>query len=91
MTTVAAEAVRPGGALVWLALAKPRLNALAVATVGIGYYLGAPELDLVVLLCVVAGSALVAAGGAAFNQVCSLPASSTTEQRLVPEPCSWVL
>ena len=69
MTTVVAEAVRPGGASVWLALVKPRLNALAVATVGIGYYLGAPELDLVVLLCVVAGSALVAAGGAAFNQV----------------------
>ncbi len=69
MTTVVAEAVRPGGASVWLALVKPRLNALAVATVGIGYYLGAPELDLIVLLCVVAGSALVAAGGAAFNQV----------------------
>ena len=69
MTAVVAEAVRPGGAWVWLALAKPRLNALAVATVGIGYYLGAPELDLVVLLCVVTGSALVAAGGAAFNQV----------------------
>ncbi|MCY3593324.1 MAG: heme o synthase [Acidobacteria bacterium] len=53
----------------WLALAKPRLNALAVATVGIGYYLGAGALDLGVLLSVLVGSGLVAAGGAAFNQV----------------------
>lgn len=53
----------------WLALAKPRLNALAVATVGIGYYLGAGALHLGVLLSVLVGSGLVAAGGAAFNQV----------------------
>ncbi len=69
MTLLAAAAAHPGRASVLLALAKPRLNALAVATVGIGYYLGAPELDLVVLLFVLAGSALVAGGGAAFNQV----------------------
>lgn len=56
-------------ASLWLALAKPRLNALAVATVGIGYYLGAGSLDLGVLVSVLAGSGLVAAGGAAFNQV----------------------
>ena len=55
--------------VLWLALAKPRLNALAVATVGIGYFLGAGSTDVEVLLCVLIGSGLVAAGGAAFNQV----------------------
>ena len=69
MTILAAEAARPGRASLLLALAKPRLNALAVATVAIGYYLGAQEFDLAVFLAVVAGSALVASGGAAFNQV----------------------
>ncbi len=69
MTLLAAEAARPSRASLWLALAKPRLNALVVATVGIGYYLGAGTLDLGVLLSVLAGSGLVAAGGAAFNQV----------------------
>ena len=69
MTLLAAEAARPSRASLWLALAKPRLNALAVATVGIGYYLGAGALDLGVLVSVLAGSGLVAAGGAAFNQV----------------------
>lgn len=69
MTLLAAEAARPNRAALWLALAKPRLNALAVATVGIGYYLGADVLDLGVLVSVLIGSGLVAAGGAAFNQV----------------------
>ena len=69
MTLLTAEAVRPNRAALLLAMAKPRLNALAVATVGIGYYLGASVLDIGVLLSVLIGSALVAAGGAAFNQV----------------------
>ncbi len=69
MTLPAAAAARPGRGSILLALVKPRLNALAVATVGIGYYLGAPEFDLVALLLVLAGAALVAGGGAAFNQV----------------------
>lgn len=69
MTLLAAEATRPNRAALWVALAKPRLNALAVATVGFGYYLGADVLDVGVLLSVLVGSGLVAAGGAAFNQV----------------------
>lgn len=64
-----APGVLRGRAALWLALAKPRLNALAVATVGIGYYLGAGALDVGVLLSLLAGSAMVAAGGAVFNQV----------------------
>ena len=59
----------PNRAGLWLALAKPRLNALAVATVGIGYYLGAGAFEPGRLVSVLAGSALVAAGGSAFNQV----------------------
>ena len=60
---------RRSRAALWLALVKPRLNAFAVATVGIGYYLGAGALDVGVLLSLLAGSAMVAAGGAVFNQV----------------------
>ena len=37
MTLLAATAAHPRRGSVLLALAKPRLNALAVATVGIGY------------------------------------------------------
>ena len=54
----------------FVALTKPRLNSLVVATAGVGYYLGAGAgLDLAVLLHVLVGSALVAGGAAAFNQV----------------------
>ena len=67
--TQSAAGVPRGRAALWLALAKPRLNALAVATVGIGYHLGADALDWGVLLSVLVGAGLVAAGGAAFNQV----------------------
>ena len=53
----------------FLALTKPRLNSLVVATAGVGYYLGAFTPDLTVALHVLVGSALVAGGAAAFNQV----------------------
>ena len=54
----------------FLALTKPRLNSLVVATAGVGYYLGAEQgPDLAVALHVLMGSALVAGGAAAFNQV----------------------
>ena len=54
----------------FLALTKPRLNSLVVATAGVGYYLGAAQgPDLAVALHVLMGSALVAGGAAAFNQV----------------------
>jgi protoheme IX farnesyltransferase len=54
----------------YLALAKPRLNVLVVATSAAGYYLGAtgaPELRPMAVA--VAGTALVAAGAAVLNQV----------------------
>ncbi len=54
----------------YLALTKPRLNFLVVATSAAGYYLGsAGAIDLVAMAEAVAGTALVAAGAAALNQL----------------------
>ena len=53
----------------YLALAKPRLNALVVATTGVGYYLGAGEINPVTLAHTLVGTALVAGGASALNQV----------------------
>ncbi|HUF47289.1 MAG TPA: heme o synthase [Vicinamibacterales bacterium] len=53
-----------------LVLTKVRLNALAVATTAAGYYLGAPgPVDVVAMFIVCLGTALVASGAAALNQV----------------------
>jgi protoheme IX farnesyltransferase len=57
----------------YLALTKPRLNFLVVATSAAGYYLGAPggagAIDLLAMASAVAGTALVAGGAAVLNQV----------------------
>ncbi len=57
----------------YLALTKPRLNLLVVATSAAGYYLGAPAsaggLDALQMVSAVAGTALVAGGAAVLNQV----------------------
>ena len=54
----------------YLALTKPRLNFLVVATSAAGYYLGsAGAIDRVAMAEAVAGTALVAAGAAALNQL----------------------
>jgi heme o synthase len=54
----------------YLALTKPRLNILVVATSAAGYYLGAaPPLNVPAMAAAVTGTALVAAGAAALNQV----------------------
>ena len=54
----------------YLELAKPRLNVLVVATSAAGYYLGAAgPPDLAAMAQAVAGTALVASGAAAMNQV----------------------
>jgi protoheme IX farnesyltransferase len=51
-------------------LAKPRLNSLVVLTSAGGYYMAAPpSLDPIALGLASAGTALVAAGAAAINQV----------------------
>lgn len=55
----------------FLALTKPRLNLLVIATAAAGYYLGArgDAFDYLTLLHTLAGTALVAGGSAAFNQL----------------------
>src|SRR5262249_3867280 len=54
----------------FLALTKPRLNLLVVATSAAGYYLGAPSApEPLRMAAAVAGTALVAGGAAALNQV----------------------
>jgi protoheme IX farnesyltransferase len=54
----------------WITLAKIRVNALVVATTAGGYYMAAQsDVDLVRLAVTCAGTALVAGGAAAFNQV----------------------
>jgi protoheme IX farnesyltransferase len=62
---------RPAAVLAdYLALTKPRLNVLVVATSGAGYYLGSPQRpELLPLAQAVCGTALVAAGSAALNQL----------------------
>jgi len=54
----------------YVALTKPRLNLLVVATSAAGYYLGSPTLPSVwPMVLPVVGTTLVAAGSAALNQV----------------------
>jgi protoheme IX farnesyltransferase len=51
-------------------LAKPRLNALVVATTAGGYYMAGPaEIDFAALALTCVGTALVASGASAVNQV----------------------
>jgi heme o synthase len=54
----------------YLALTKPRLNVLVVATSAAAYYLGGPSHpDLTAMTLAVAGTALVAGGAAVLNQL----------------------
>jgi protoheme IX farnesyltransferase len=55
----------------FVALTKPRLNFLVVATSAAGYYLGAPpnSLELLPMAAAVAGTTLVAGGASVLNQV----------------------
>jgi protoheme IX farnesyltransferase len=54
----------------YVALTKPRLNFLVVATSAAGYYLGAARtIDAAAMVQAVAGTALVAGGAAVLNQL----------------------
>jgi heme o synthase len=53
----------------FLALTKPRLNLLVVATTAAGFYLGIDRLDAALLARAIAGTAMVAGGAAAFNEI----------------------
>jgi protoheme IX farnesyltransferase len=63
---LAAVSSRPAD---FLALTKPRLNFLVVATTMAGFYLGSTRFDLPALFHTIIGTALVAGGASAFNQV----------------------
>ena len=65
-----ADAARPDVSRDYVALTKPRLNLLVVATSAAGYYLGSPSApELAPMAQAVAGTALVAGGAAVLNQV----------------------
>jgi len=64
------ETRRPSALGDYLALTKPRLNFLVVATSAAGYYLGATgSIDALSMVEAVAGTALVAGGAAVLNQL----------------------
>ncbi len=69
-------------------LAKPRLNMLVVASALAGYVMAGGDLsNAVVVVCTVAGTALVAGGASAFNQVIErVPDSLMRRTRLRPVP-----
>src|SRR6476659_4276543 len=61
---------RATGVADFIALTKPRLNVLVVATSAAGYYLGGPASpDFALMAQAVAGTALVAGGAAVLNQL----------------------
>jgi protoheme IX farnesyltransferase len=63
-------AATPSRVADWITLAKIRLNTLVVATTAGGYYMAAEgDVDFLRLVIACAGTALVAAGASAFNQV----------------------
>ena len=65
-----AIAAAPGRAADYVALAKPRLNLLVVASTLAGYVMGDGDLaNVAVVMALVAGTGLVAGGASAFNQV----------------------
>lgn len=67
--TVAADQTRPRTAD-FVTLAKPRLNMLVVASAMVGYVMGGgPMWDVPLVLMTLVGTALVAGGASAFNQV----------------------
>jgi protoheme IX farnesyltransferase len=69
-TSPLAVAGRPSSLADFVSLTKPRLNVLVVATSAAGYYLGAvARPDLIAMAEAVAGTAMVAGGAAALNQV----------------------
>lgn len=67
---VAVPDTRRGACLDFLALTKPRVNFLILITTLLGFHLGTiGPIDLVLLVHTVMGTAFVAAGAAALNQV----------------------
>ena len=72
----------------FLALAKPRLNSLVIATTAVGYYMGAGNrVDVLTGVHTLIGTALVAGGAAALNQVAERDVDGQMQRtRLRPMP-----
>ena len=72
----------------FVALAKPRLNLLVVASALAGYVMGGGDLsNPVAVVCTVVGTGLIAGGASAFNQVIErVPDSLMRRTRLRPLP-----
>ena len=72
----------------FVALAKPRLNLLVVASALAGYVMAGGEmLDAIRVVCTVVGTALVAGGASAINQVLErVPDSLMRRTRMRPMP-----
>ncbi|HVL68843.1 MAG TPA: heme o synthase [Vicinamibacterales bacterium] len=72
----------------YVSLAKPRLNLLVVVTALVGYVMGGGEMsNVTVVLAVVLGTALVASGASAVNQVYERRTDALMERtRLRPMP-----
>ncbi len=71
----------------FVTLAKPRLNVLVVVTTLAGYYMGHPETDAWLLFHTLVGTALVASGASAFNQLLEIDADGLmrrTRRRPLP-------
>ena len=72
----------------FIALTKPRLNSLVVATTGVGYLLGVnTSFDISVAIHVLLGASLVAGGAAALNQIAERDIDKSmhrTRQRPIP-------
>lgn len=70
MRCLTTRAQSPSRVADWITLAKVRVNTLVVATTAGGYYMGTRDpLDPMALVITCAGTALVAGGAAALNQV----------------------
>ena len=86
--TLPAPAAARGLAGDYVALAKPRLNILVVATTLAGYYMAGPaRADWMVLVHTLVGTTLVASGASAFNQLMEIEADGLMRRtRLRPLP-----
>ncbi|HOC17453.1 MAG TPA: heme o synthase [Vicinamibacterales bacterium] len=82
----------------FVALAKPRLNLLVVASTGAGFFLAAERIDPAVLFHTIVGTALVAGGAAAFNEIIERDSDALMRRtrtrplptrRLEPAPATW--
>src|SRR5437762_576127 len=80
---------RSTGVADYVALMKPRLNVLVVATSAAGYYLGGPaSADFTSMAQAVVGTALVAGGAAVLNQLYERDTDALmrrTRQRPLPD------